>query len=337
MDHDGKLVQLNSLVEEELISLIRTREPALYRLLEYQFAWIDQHSNPHLAAPPLRRHALFCLATSQLFRDDAGSVLPAAAAIELAHQFSLVHDDIQEGNPERDGRATVWWIWGPAQGINAGDGLYAMARIALVRLREIGVPENTILQALQILEESCLNLFEGQHQDIAFAEKFRVTQKDYLTMAEKRSGALFGAAGQIGALLGGGSQEEIDICRLAGQKLGLGVHLREDIQAFWSELDNRLPDSSVLNKKKSLPLILALEYGDAKAKRELQSVYLKRVLEPTDLPKLTELLETTDARRICEEVSTAAISEGLELISSIGDNERNSSHIETFSRIVFGN
>src|SRR5204862_310423 len=130
---------------------------------------------------------------------DAGRVLPAAAAIELLHNFTLIHDDIEDQDPARHHRPTVWSVWGEPQAINAGDGMFAVSRLAVQRLR--GFPAERVLEFAKLVDEACVRVCEGQFLDISFETRTDVTTERYRGMAAKKTGGLFAAAAQGAALL----------------------------------------------------------------------------------------------------------------------------------------
>ena len=133
-------LQRNSaLAEKALRALFAQQSSSLYNLMEYQLGWRDEGGVP-LDVPVQQTwlHANLCLLAAQAVGGDPERTLSAAAAVELVYQFAQVHADIQDGSQQRYDRSTVWWIWGPAQAINAGDGLHALAKLSLLELREQG-------------------------------------------------------------------------------------------------------------------------------------------------------------------------------------------------------
>ena len=249
-----------------------------------------------------------------LLGGDVQRALPAATAVELVHHFSLIHDDIQNGNPERNHRPAVWWHWGPGQAINAGDGLHALARLALFRLSCAGVPDDTVLEATRILDQACLALCEGQYTDLVLQDRIDVTRAAYMRMAEARTGALIGCAAQLGALLAGASEETQATVATAGRKLGLALQVHREVGSLWGQAAT----GDILNKSKILPVVHALEQGDLRTKRELGTLYLKRVLEPTDVPGLLTILDGVGARESCEQLVQDTFDEAVALMEQHG-------------------
>ena len=293
--------------EGELHAVMDGRSQPLYRMMEYQLGWIDDQGSPLVGGTAPRFHALLCLATCGALGADPSDALPAAAAVELVHLFTQVHDDIQDGSPNRGARPTVWWLWGPAQAINAGDGLHALARLSLFRLATLGAPSERVLEATSVLDQACLGIFEGQHTDLQFQEQLTVTRDAYLRMVEQRAGALPGCAAELGALLASADERTRAACRRAGRQLGVAMQLQRDVHSLWGAASGGEPTGDVLNKRRMLPVVHALEVGSLPVKRELGTLYMKRVLEPGDLPRLVEMLDGVGARAYCEEHAARAV------------------------------
>ena len=308
------LSRLSESIETALRATLQDRSAPLYRLMEYHMGWVDEHGIAQAPPAAPRLHASWCLLTCALLGGNVQRALPAATAVELVHHFSLIHDDIQNGNPERDHRPAVWWHWGPGQAINAGDGLHALARLALFRLSCVDVPPDTVLEATRVLDQACLALCEGQYTDLVFQDRINITRAAYMRMAEARTGALLGCAAQLGALLAGASEETQEAVATAGRRLGLALQAHRDVGNLWGPAAT----GDILNKSKTLPVVYALEKGDLRTKRELGTLYLKRVLEPADVPGLLSILDGVGSREFCQQVVRETFDEALGLLAQQG-------------------
>jgi geranylgeranyl diphosphate synthase type I len=304
-------------IEEALCAVISGRDQPLYRMLEYQLGWTDEQGAVLPSGGERRFHGTLCLLACEAVGGLPELAMAAAAAVEYVHNFSLIHDDIQDGNPQRGHRSAVWWIWGPAQGINAGDGMCALARLSLFRLQEQGVSHERVLSAITTLDQAVLRLCEGQYADITFQERIDVTPKAYLQMAERRTGALMGCALELGGLLGTVDVSVLSPLREAGVKLGVAYQIREDVAQLWSLPPGQMPPGDVLSKKKSLPVVYALQETTGVHKREVASLFFKRVLEPADVPVLSEFLESVGARQYAEEMATRFQGEALGVLDGM--------------------
>lgn len=296
----------------------------LYDLLRYHFGWVDERGNPADAAlTPLHHCGVLTLAAADAVAGEHQNAVPAASAVELAYNFVMVHNDVQAGRiDQNDNRPSIWWVWGPSQAINAGDGLHALARSVLMRLGEGGAPPDTVLEALRTLDQACLTLCEGQYMDLTYQDQLMVSESDYFDMIRRKSGALAGCSAKVGALAADGASGTADALRTWGEKLGMAMQLRNDIADLWGRRGDGFTPSNVLNKKKSLPLIHALQHSSTAAKRELGGIYMKRVLEPDDSGRIVSLLDESGSRSYAEERAATLMQEATDAASSVEDDLR---------------
>ena len=186
-------------IEAEMRSVLDERDGSarpLYEMLAYHLG-LDHADGPR----GKRIRPLLGLLAYQSLTGDYHPALPGAAAVELGHNFSLVHDDIEDADRERRHRPTLWAIWGIPLAINAGDALFALSRLALYRLLADSVSPARVLRLMRVYDETCLALCEGQFLDITFERRPDVTVDEYLEMIGKKTAALIGASVQAGAIL----------------------------------------------------------------------------------------------------------------------------------------
>ena len=292
-----------AVVDAELRDAFDGRQGMLYDLLRYHLGWVDERGNPaETALTPLHHCGVLALAAADAVSGDYAPAVSAAAAVELAYNFVLVHNDVQAGRIDQSSeRPSIWWVWGPSQAINAGDGLHALARAVLMRLSEAGTPAATVLTALRSLDQACLTLCEGQYMDLTYQDQLMVSEPDYLDMVGRKSGALVGCSAGLGALAVGGDDPTADALRQWGEMLGTARQIWEDIDDLWGTGGDGFTPANVLNKKKSLPLIHALQNSATSAKRELGGIYMKRVLEPEDPPRIVAILDDAGSRQYAED------------------------------------
>ena len=277
----------------ELRSAFDGRQGMLYDLLRYHLGWVDERGNPADGAlTPLHHCGVLTMASADAVSGAHQDAATAAAAVELAYNFVLVHNDVQAGRIDQDNdRPSIWWVWGPSQAINAGDGLHALARAMLMRMCDTGAAAETVLAGLRALDRACLTLCEGQYMDLTYQDQLMVSEVDYMDMISRKSGALAGCSARLGALASGAPSGTADALELWGRKLGMARQVQEDISDLWGRSGDGFTPANILNKKKSLPLIHALQNSDTASKRELGSIYMKRVLEPGDTPRIVAILE----------------------------------------------
>ena len=258
----------------------------LYNQIEYHLGWRTQDFTPEQNYPgKLLRPALTLLAcevaaisggaTEPATRQTVRRALPGAAAVELVHNFSLIHDDIEDGDEERRHRPTLWRLWGVPQAINSGDALYSLARLPLWRLVDGGVAPALVVQLAARLDGACLELCEGQHLDMTFEGRRDVSVALYLDMITRKTAALMRYAAELGGRIGAPDDPAIG-ARLGefGGALGLAFQLRDDLLGVWAAEDlGKSAAGDVRRKKMSLPVIHALENASAADARALDAIY----------------------------------------------------------------
>ncbi len=191
-------------------------------------------------------------------------LLPAAAAVELLHNFSLIHDDIQDNSEMRRGRETVWMKWGVPQAINTGDAMFTLSYEAMMGLMKLGVDPDVVAKSMGILTETNLMLTKGQHLDIAFEKEEKVSVGRYEEMVEGKTGALVKAACSLGAILAGADDAQVARYAAFGRAVGIAFQLRDDYLGIWGD-DAKVGKSvrsDFLERKKTYPILFALEKSD---------------------------------------------------------------------------
>lgn len=226
-------------------------------MVRYPLGWVDQDGQPYNHPTGKRIRPILLLLCAEAAGGAYQTALPAAAAVELLHNFSLVHDDIQDDSPTRHGRPTVWTIWGRANAINAGDALFALAYSAMQRL---AVPADIAVKAWNVFNATNIELTRGQHMDMRFERQPSCGIDEYLSMIRGKSAALVAACAQIGALIGSGDEETAAHFADFGLNLGLAFQIRDDILGIWGDpaVTGKSAATDILARKKSLPVVCGL-------------------------------------------------------------------------------
>ena len=283
-------------IEREMQSVLDERrgshaEP-LYEMLAYHLG-IDR---PDLPRGKRIRPLLGLLAYASLKGDYEGA-LPGAAAVELGHNFSLVHDDIEDGDRERRHRPTLWALHGVAQAINAGDMLFSLSRVALHRLTALGFSDSKVLRLMRLYDETCVKLCEGQYIDIATSESDDLMSVElYFDMIGRKTAALIAASIEAGALLATDDEDVIARYRAFGWALGLAFQLNDDLLGIWgAEQATGKEPTDIARHKKTLPVIYAFEHAGPEDRERLTELYARD--EPTrdDVAEIVAILERTGA------------------------------------------
>src|SRR5436190_338691 len=218
--------------EGEIVALVRDRDPSthgLYEMVRYHLALDGSGASGGKRMRPLLGLLAYASITGEHQR-----ALPGAAAVELGHNFSLVHDDIEDGDVERRHRPTLWRLHGVPQAINTGDTLFSLSRIALHRLTDLGFPDRTVLRLMRLYDETCLALCEGQYLDIALGASDELGSVElYFDMIGRKTAALIAASIEAGALLATEDEQVIARYRGFGWALGLAFQLNDDLLGIW--------------------------------------------------------------------------------------------------------
>ena len=303
-------------LEDELHRVIGFGPPPLreyYTMLEYHLGWPD-------GATGKRIRPLLCLLSCAAAADGEWErALPMAAAIELLHNFSLIHDDIQDSSPLRRGRAAVWKKWGQAQAINAGDAMFALAHLAPHALAARGVPSDVALAALADFDRTCLRLTQGQYLDMAFEQRERVTVAEYLEMIEHKTAALIAAATHVGARLAEASDGCMAHFYEYGRNLGLAFQIQDDLLGIWGDpaVTGKSAASDLEKRKKSLPVVYGLEHS-----ADFARAYHQPHSPGASVAALAATLEALGARQYTEKTAldlTAEAIRHLEAASPAGE------------------
>ena len=312
-------------IDAELREITQTPHHSLgsyYGMLHYHLGWTDEELNPVQTASGKRLRPLLCLLSCQALDGVPSQALPAACAIELIHNFSLVHDDIQDGSQTRRGRRAVWDIWGLDQGINVGDGLFALAHLALHRLPDRGVTPRRQLAASLALNRACLALCEGQYFDMAFEDFLKVDLDQYLWMIRRKTAALLAAATEIGASLATDDSRLVEQFYRFGEHLGLAFQIQDDVLGTWGDeqVTGKSAASDIRDRKKTLPVVYALNQPENRqAAHQLAKIYAQQApLGATSIQTVLDILHDVGARQRAEEMALSYYEMALQNLEETG-------------------
>ena len=304
-------------IEGELKRLFSKRKLPLYKMMRYHLGWVDEQGQPAKGGGKYLR-ATLCLLSSQAVGGEFEMALRFAAAIELVHNFSLIHDDIQDRDKERRHRPTVWKIWGEPQAINAGTAMRMLASIAITDLSTVKFPAEKLINAHKILDENCLRMIEGQYLDISFEDSLSISLSDYLGMIEKKTAALIEAALELGATTALGLDETLPFRRF-GKYLGLAFQIRDDMLGIWGmESKTGKPrGNDIKRKKKSFPIVYALERAGGSVRDDLIGILQKDVLDDDDVGRVMGHLDELGAHQFSLKKSEMHYRQALDAIKSL--------------------
>ncbi|MFN2147214.1 MAG: polyprenyl synthetase family protein [Anaerolineales bacterium] len=228
----------------------------MYELIAHHMGWDQGKASGGKRIRPLL--TLLCCAAAG---GEWQLALPAAAAVEWLHNFSLIHDDIEDQSSTRRGRETLWAKAGTALAINTGDALFALSRLSIQDVHDGAIRSDRALKMLHLLDRTALSLCEGQHLDMRFESENEVTPAEYMVMIGGKTSALIACACEMGAMLSPASDSQQACYREFGRNLGLAFQMQDDILGIWGEPEKTgKPSGDDLRiHKKTLPVILGLE------------------------------------------------------------------------------
>ena len=268
-----------------------------------------------------RLRPAFCLLSCDAVGGDWRRAVPAAVGLELTHNFSLIHDDIEDRDRERHGRATVWTVWGEAHAINAGDAMFVLARQEIGRLVDHGVPPGVTLAVLQSYDAACLAITEGQFMDMQFEERLDVSEAEYLRMVEGKTAALLSAATRMGAQIAGVETALVERMARFGRLLGLAFQMTDDILGIWGDphRTGKPAANDIRRRKKSLPVAFAFETAQGTTAERLRTVFGKRDVTEDDVAAVLEILSGLGARAHAERLADQFLQQALEGLAPVAD------------------
>lgn len=309
----GFLLKHREALESALRSHIGHDRGAIAAAARYGMGWEDEGGQP-AAATGKRLRPLLCLFAAEALGGDTAAAMPAAVAVELIHNFSLVHDDVQDRDEVRHGRPSAWALHGEAQAINLGDYLYTKAVAALVSAPG---PADRRMAALSVLLDATARMIQGQWLDISFESRDSVTVDEYLAMVAGKTGALLGAPAAMGAILAGAPPVHAPALARWGEHAGIAFQLRDDYLGTWGdpEQTGKPTGGDILRRKKSLPIVLGLH--DARAAAVIREVYAAGVVTSEGVSAVLEALDAAGCRSDCEEMAAEHSAGAAALIEAL--------------------
>lgn len=305
----------------ELLSERRLPD-GLRGMMAYHLGWVDEDLHG-LPVRQRRRYggkkmrAVLCALACEAAGGESGTAFPAAAAVELVQNFSLVHDDIEDGDRERRHRPTVWVRWGVPQAINTGSAMQALVNGAVLRTP---APAETVLDVLRALTAAMIEMTEGQHLDIAFQDRTDVSVAEYEDMASRKTGALMEAAAYTGARLAIDDAARLAAWRRFGRTFGQAFQARDDLLGVTGvpSVTGKPVGNDIRARKKALPLLHALAHATPGDRVLLGRAFTNHAVTDEDVCRVTEVMERSGALDATRESVERATRMALEAFDATG-------------------
>ena len=271
-------------------------------MARYQLGQVNADGSPATTDRGKAVRPTLCLLMCEALGGDLEAALPAAAGLELLHNFTLVHDDVMDDDETRRHRPTVWVVWGRPQAIDAGDLLHVLATLSVLRSGGSGAAAMLAKEATEVVTQGCRLVTEGQHLDIAFETAPTVGVADYLDMIARKSAALLAVAFELGAIFAGNDPATRDACRAYGRELGIVFQIRDDVLGIWGDpaVTGKPVGADIRKRKKTLPVIHALESSEGSDRERLRSMFSDHS-KPPDVESTMTILERAGSRDFTQE------------------------------------
>jgi geranylgeranyl diphosphate synthase type I len=268
-------------------------EPSIARVAAYHLGWVDASGQPMAGNGGKAVRPALAVLSAEAVGADARQALPGAVAVELVHNFSLLHDDLMDGDEERRHRPTAWKAFGPAMAILAGDALLALAEDVVLE-----APGGTGADAARHLTGATDRLITGQAEDLSFEDRLDVSIAECMAMTGNKTGALLGCSSSIGAVLAGAPEQAVTVLADFGHHLGLAFQAVDDLLGIWGqpEVTGKPAWSDLRQRKKSVPVAVALSVGSPSSERLAALLGGNRPVGEEDLALAAKLVEEAGGR-----------------------------------------
>lgn len=284
-------------LEQAMFDYIAARPSQLYSMIAFQMGWRDKLGRLETSQLPKRFIGQAAIASGRCANNAAPTLIGKAAVVELLCNFLMVHGDVQSGNAERNNRATLWWEFGPAHAINAGDALAALARLMLINVLQDA--DSPLAGDLHIFDNQTLTVCKGAYDEIEYQEKILVSTDDYFKMLRQSRGGLVACAFALGVSNGDLNSKATRQAMECGEILGVAQAIKLDIDTLWGRADARMR-GRLATKHKLLPVVYVLNCEDISAKRKMSEIYAQRVINQDKFADIAQIAADCGAREFCD-------------------------------------
>lgn len=304
-----------SLADPALRAAVARLPPTTRRIAGYHMGWCDAHGDPAENAGGKALRPTLCLLAASGCAAGPRAALPAAVAVEFVHAFSLLHDDVMDGDTRRRHRPTAWTVFGAGHAILAGDALLSAA------FGELADSDNELaIGGARALSAAVAELVDGQSLDLHFEQRDDVTLAECRRMAMAKTGTLLGCACALGARFAGAQPTQAKQLRAFGERLGLAFQLVDDLLGIWGDpqVTGKPVHSDLVSRKKSLPVVAALR-SDTPAGAQLARLYGRRdALSEAELAQAATLIERAGARAWSRAQAAEQLARALDHLDAAG-------------------
>ena len=300
-------------VHPAMVAAVERLNPEMARIAAYHLGWSDEHGAPTARGGGKGVRPALAVLSAEAAGADAGVGVAGAVAVELVHNFSLLHDDVIDGDRERRHRPTVWALYGVGSAVLAGDALLTLGHQVLLESGPAGAA------ASGELTDAVAAMIGGQADDMTFESRADVGIDECLGMVAGKTGALLSCASAIGAVLTDAPTRAVEALRSYGSHLGVAFQAVDDILGIWGdpERTGKPRGNDLTTRKKSLPVVHALETGGPAA-AELRALLLNGPLDEDAVARGTALVEGCGGRGATEALAREHIESACGALDGAG-------------------
>jgi geranylgeranyl diphosphate synthase type I len=311
-----------SRIDEALRAELTGLEPEMYDIHRYYMGWQEIDGSDSNSMGGKRMRPTLAMLAADAVGGDLERATPIAVALEYVHNFSLIHDDLEDMDRVRHHRPTVWAVWGEPAAIVSGNAMLKIADHAAWKLRSVGVEESVALEAEAVLTNHYLKMMEGQYLDISFETKESVSVDQYLDMIERKTGALIEASIYLGSLVApekGPDRQKATALKSIGYDLGRIFQIRDDVLGVWGGVETGKPvGADIKRKKKALPAVHALSNSTGPSADRLKEIFrTEGDLNAEDVHVVLEVMENLGTQEYCQTMAEQRWVECKRMIESL--------------------
>lgn len=284
--------------------------------------WQEIDGTDSIATGGKRMRPTLAMLAADAVGGDLERATPIAVALEYVHNFSLIHDDLEDMDRMRHHRPTVWAVWGKPAAIISGNAMLKIADGAVWKLRAVGVEDSIALEVEAELTQQYLKMMEGQYLDISFETEESVSVPQYLDMIERKTGALIEASIYLGGLVGprtGPNRQKATALKAIGHELGRIFQIRDDVLGIWGGKETGKPvGADIKRKKKALPAIHALNMSYGASASRIRDIFRTQDdLNEKDIHEVLEIMESLKTQDYCQSMAAERWMDCKQMIESL--------------------
>ena len=328
--------------QKNKLMVMKYSNDTILRLFESALAQFQTPEEPELLYSPIiysmsgggkRLRPVLLLLTVDAFGGDVEAALPAGMAVEVFHNFTLLHDDIMDNAMMRRGQPSVYAKWGGNVALLSGDTMLIMAYKHLSRLES-----DKLCRVLNIFSDMATEVCEGQQYDMDFESMDKVTVEDYILMIERKTSALLSGSAMIGATLAGASEDDVRKMYRFATELGLAFQLQDDmLDSYGDEALGKKIGGDILEGKKTYLMVQAMGRASAEEREVLRTTHKNPSLSDAEKIAIVKALyDKLDVKRFTEQQIEIRFERALAVLDTMSIAGERTKHLEEFARNLMG-